>query len=205
MITRRNDDQWVRDLASEDIVLRDDAVGDLRDMLCRGLAISLSKTGRVDDAFLEDIVQDACIKILEKLDAFEGRSKFRTWAVTIAVHTAFSKMRKREWQNVSLESMTIGANFEPQVTADEFMANDQEDSRSKMLSKLKQLIDGELTEKQWTAITAELQGMPLSEIADKMSSNTNSIYKLMHDARKKLRRGLEAAGFTIKDLHEAWA
>lgn len=205
MITRRNDDQWVRDLESEDIVLRDDAVCDLRDMLCRGLAKSLSKSGRVDDAFLEDIVQEACIKILEKLPGFESRSKFRTWAVTIAVRTAFSKMRKREWQNVSLESLASDGNLDPTSTADEFATSDQENSRSRMLNKLQELIGSELTEKQWTAITAELQGMPLSEIADKMSSNPNSIYKLMHDARKKLRRGLEASGFTIEDLHEAWA
>jgi RNA polymerase sigma-70 factor (ECF subfamily) len=138
MTARRNDDQWAHDLASEDAAVRDDAVGDLRDMLCRGLAKSLPKSGRVDEAFLEDVVQETCMKILEKLDTFQGRSKFQTWAVTIAVRTAVSKMRRRDWQNVSLESMTAG-------------------------------------------------------------------YKLLHDARKKLRRGLEESGFTVEDVREAWA
>jgi RNA polymerase sigma-70 factor, ECF subfamily len=55
------------------------------------------------------------------------------------------------------------------------------------------------------AITADLLGMPLPQIAEKLGSNTNSIYKLLHDARKKLRSGLEAAGFTVDDLREAWA
>jgi hypothetical protein len=59
--------------------------------------------------------------------------------------------------------------------------------------------------RQWTAITAELAGMPLPQIALKLEMNTNSIYKLLHDARKKLRRGLESSGFTIEDIHEAWA
>jgi RNA polymerase sigma-70 factor (ECF subfamily) len=62
-----------------------------------------------------------------------------------------------------------------------------------------------LTEKQWTAITAELGGMPLPQIAEKLGSNTNSLYKLLHDARKSLRRGLEAAGYAIDDVLEAWA
>ena len=206
MTAHRNDEDWTRDLASEDAALREDAVRDLRDMLCRGLSKSLSKSGRADDAFLEDVVQEGCIKILEKLSAFEGRSKFRTWAVTIAVRTAVSKMRKRDWQNVSLESITADANFDPQIAAvDSSERSDQTTSRSKLLSRLKELIDGDLTEKQWTAITAELGGMPLPLIAEKLSSNTNSIYKLLHDARKKLRRGLEASGFTIVDVHEAWA
>jgi RNA polymerase sigma factor (sigma-70 family) len=205
MTARRNDGEWARDLASRDASQREDAVNDVRDMLLRGLSKSLSKSGRVDDAFLDDIVQEASMKVLTKLDAFEGRSAFRTWAVTIAVRTAVSKMRTRDWQNVSLDSVTADAVFEPQVAIDTSITSDQTDSRRTVLSKLKELIDTELTEKQWTAITAELAGMPLPQIADKMGSNTNSIYKLLHDARKKLRRGLEASGVTIEDVHEAWA
>lgn len=205
MTTRRNDDEWAHDLASEDAALRDDAVRDLRDMLCRGLAKSLSKGGRVDDSFLEDIAQEACMKILDNLGAFAGRSKFRTWAVTIAVRTAVSKMRKRDWRNVSLQSVTANAEFDPQVAIDASETSDQANSRLSLLYKLKELIDSELTERQWTAITAELGGMPLPQIAEKLGSNTNSIYKLLHDARKKLRRGLEASGFTIDDVREAWA
>ncbi len=205
MTARRNDDEWTRDLVSQDMALRDHAVGDLRDMLLRGLAKSLSKNYRVDDAFLEDVVQEACMKILEKLGGFEGRSKFRTWAVTIGVRTAISKMRKRDWQNVSLESVTAGANFDPQIAVDTSETSDQTNRRSRFLNKLKELIDSELTERQWTAITAELGGMPLPQLAEKLGGNTNSIYKLLHDARKKLRSGLEASGFTIEDVHEAWA
>lgn len=205
MTARRKDEDWTRDLASEDAALRDNAVGDLRDMLYRGLSKALSKHGRVDDAFLDDIVQEASLKILEKLGAFEGRSKFRTWAVTIGVRTAVSKMRTRDWQNVSLESVTSNAEFDPQVAVDASETRDQTNSRLDLLGKLKELIDSELTERQWTAITAELGGMPLPQIAEKLGSNTNSIYKLLHDARKKLRGGLEASGFTVEDVREAWA
>ena len=205
MIAQREDDNWTSDLASEDAALRESAVSDLRDMLLRGLAKSLSKQGRVDDAFLEDTVQEASMKILEKLGDFEGRSKFRTWAVTIAVRTAFSMMRKRDWQNVSLDSITSSAELDPQVAVDRSEPFAQTNSRLEMLGKLKDLISRELTERQWTAVTAELRGMPLPAIAEKLSTNTNSIYKLLHDARKKLRSGLEAAGFTIDELREAWA
>ena len=118
MTARRDDGDWTSDLASEDRSLRDDAVRDLRDMLLRGLAKSLTKYGRVDDAFLEDVVQEASVKILENLGQFEGRSRFRTWAVTIAVRTAVGKMRKRDWQNVSLESMASNSKFDPQVAVD---------------------------------------------------------------------------------------
>ena len=145
------------------------------------------------------------MKILEKLGLFQGRSKFQTWAVTIAVRTAVSKMRRREWQNVSLESVTSDAGFDPQIAVDSSETIDQTSSKAELLTKLKELIDSELTEKQWIAITAELAGMPLPQIAEKLGGNTNSLYKLLHDARKKLRRGLEAAGFTIENVREVWA
>jgi RNA polymerase sigma-70 factor (ECF subfamily) len=205
MTVRRDDGDWTSDLASEDRSLRDDAVRDLRDMLLRGLAKNLTKYGRVDDAFLEDVVQEASLKILGNLGQFKGRSKFRTWAVTIAVRTAVGKMRKRDWQNVSLESIASNSKFDPQVAVDTAESADQINRRSEMLNKLKELIDSELTERQWTALTAELGGMPLPVIAEQLGSNTNSLYKLLHDARKKLRHGLEAAGITIDDVHEAWA
>jgi RNA polymerase sigma-70 factor (ECF subfamily) len=204
MSARRDDNDWTRDLASLDVSLRDGAVSDLREMLFLGLSKSLSRNGRVDDAFLEDIVQEASMKILEKLADFEGRSKFRTWAVTVAVRTAVSKMRKREWQHVSLESIASDVEFDPRSAVDSTETVDKANSRSELLTKLKEMIDSELTKKQWTAITAELGGMPLPQIAEKLGSNTNSIYKLLHDARKKLRSGLEAAGFTIDDVCQAW-
>jgi RNA polymerase sigma-70 factor (ECF subfamily) len=205
MTARRNDGDWSANLASEDAALRNDAVRDLRDMLYRGLSKSLSKGRRVDDAFLEDIVQESSMKILEKLGDFQGRSKFRTWAVTIAVRTAVSKMRKREWQNVSIDSVSSHAELDPEIAADASGTIDQMNSRIELLRKLKELIDTELTERQWTALTAELRGMPLPQIAEELGTNTNSLYKLLHDGRKKLRRGLEAAGFTIDDVREAWA
>jgi RNA polymerase sigma-70 factor (ECF subfamily) len=205
MPARRHDEEWARDLASEDTARRDDAVSDLRDVLFRGLSRSLSKQGRVDDAFLEDVVQDSSMKVLEKLGTFEGRSKFRTWAVTIAVRTAVSKMRKRDWQNVSLDSVTTDVEIDPRIAVAATEAIDQTNRRSRLLGKLKELVDSELTERQWTALTAELAGMPLPQIAEKLGSNTNSLYKLLHDARKKLRRGLEASGFTSEDVREAWA
>jgi DNA-directed RNA polymerase specialized sigma24 family protein len=42
----------------------------------------------------------------------------------------------------------------------------------------------------------ELRGMPQAEIAVQMGLTRNALYKLTHDARQKLKRGLEAAGIS---------
>ena len=200
MRARRDDQRWLHDFASQDPSLRDDALRDLQDMLLRGLSKSMSKQGQVNTAFLEDVVQDASLKILDKLPSYEGRSKFRTWAVTIAVRTALSQMRKKEWQNVSLDILTTDNELHPQQAVDESESTEQAANKLMLLEKLKSLIETELSERQWTAITAELRGMPLAQVAEKMGTNPNALYKVLHDARKKLRRGLEAAGVTMDDV-----
>ena len=47
--------------------------------------------------------------------------------------------------------------------------------------------------------------MPQDEIARHLGSNRNAIYKLTHDARKNLKKGLEAAGYTAEDVLATFA
>jgi RNA polymerase sigma-70 factor (ECF subfamily) len=43
----------------------------------------------------QDVVQDAFFKAYQKLDQFQGNSKFYTWLVRIAVNEALMRLRKR--------------------------------------------------------------------------------------------------------------
>src|SRR4249919_2820953 len=43
----------------------------------------------------EDVVQDAFLKAYEKLNQFQGNSKFYTWLVRIAVNESLMRLRKR--------------------------------------------------------------------------------------------------------------
>jgi RNA polymerase sigma-70 factor (ECF subfamily) len=72
--------------------------------------------------------------------------------------------------------------------------------RQSLLAVMEQIIQQDLTAKQKTALLAELKGMPQQEIARQLGSNRNAVYKLTHDARKKLKAGLEAAGYTAADI-----
>ena len=44
----------------------------------------------------QDVVQDAFLKAYEKLDQFQGNSKFSTWLVRIAVNESLMRLRKRK-------------------------------------------------------------------------------------------------------------
>ena len=200
----RDNDTWTRDLRALGHV-QAEAITDLRGLLLRGLAKSLQARGAIDQAFLEDVVQQALVHILDHLEQFQGRSRFTTWAMTIAVRLAMRELRRKQWQDVSLESLTEHADFTPALAIDDTVSPAQHAEQHAVFEALGRLIDEALTDKQWMAITAELGGMPLEEIARRMGSNVNAVYKLLHDARKRLRRGLETAGYAAEDVRSAFA
>ena len=41
----------------------------------------------------------------KKIDTFEGRSQFTTWAYKIAVRVALNELRRRRWRDVSLDGL----------------------------------------------------------------------------------------------------
>jgi RNA polymerase sigma-70 factor (ECF subfamily) len=46
--------------------------------------------------------------------------------------------------------------------------------------------------------------MPLEEVARRMGTNRNAMYKLMHDARQRLKKKMEAEGLSPQDVLAAF-
>jgi RNA polymerase sigma-70 factor, ECF subfamily len=195
---------WMRDLRAGGPV-QAEAITDLRGLLLRGLTKSFQARGALDQAFVEDVVQQALVHILDHLEQFQGRSRFTTWAMAITVRLAMSALRRKRWQDVSLESMTEPIERALALDRDDTTSPAQYAEQHAMVETLRQLIDEALTDKQSMALTAELGGMPLEEIARRMGSNVNAVYKLLHDARQRLKHGLETAGYTAEDVRSAFA
>jgi RNA polymerase sigma-70 factor (ECF subfamily) len=200
----RDNDTWLRALQADGHV-QAEAITDLRGFLLRGLTKSFQTRGEMDPAFVEDVVQQALVHILDHLEQFQGRSRFTTWAMTITVRLAMSALRRKRWQDVSLESLTAESELAPALALDDTASPAQHAEQHALFETLRRLIDEALTDKQWVALTAELGGMPVEEIARHMGSTVNAVYKLLHDARKRLKRGLETAGYTAEDVRSAFA
>lgn len=178
------------------------ALEELRTILLRGLKSTVSKRG-ADPAFSEDIVQEALIRILDNLDSFEGRSKFTTWAMTIAVRTAISELRRKHYKNVSLDATTDDS-IRIDVPAEKQKTPAEQAEQRSILDRLQQAIDQDLTEKQRIVVRGALSGIPMEEIARRMHSNRNAVYKMFHDARQRLKSSLEAADFSPSDIQAAF-
>ena len=70
-----------------------------------------------------------------------------------------------------------------------------------MIEHLQSVISEELTDKQREVLVAtRIHGMPLEEVARRMGTNRNALYKLLHDARKRLKSRLEEEGLSPEDI-----
>lgn len=210
-MTRRTNEAWLHDLtAGGDAQAA--ALQDLRAVLASGLPYALVRwLSPGDPSFaplVEETVQDALLKILDSLHTFEGRSQFTTWAYKIAVNLALSKLRRRQWQDVSLDEL-VGEDAEmitPGVDADPAAGPAQLAEQRDMLQRVNRIIQEELTEKQRTALMARLvYGMPAERISEEMRMERNALYKLLHDARENLKRRLMREGLTPEDVLSAFS
>ncbi len=105
---QRTNDEWLADLGASGPA-REDALADLRpillDGLRRGLTNWVNTSGPEFAPMAEDFVQEALLKILANLETFAGRSKFTTWAHKITVRVALTELRRKRWQDRSLDDM----------------------------------------------------------------------------------------------------
>ena len=204
-MVERTNEEWLAALRGAG---RDEALADLRAFLVRGLGYALSNRSDVDDQILEDFAQDALLKILKALDSFRGESRFTTWAQKIAVNVAFTELRRRRWQDTSLDQLTEGQSldFVPDMLIDRSAGPDQQAVQRIFQETLQRLIATELTDKQRQALVAvRVHGMPLEEVARRMGTNRNAMYKLLHDARQRLKKKMEEEGLSAEDVLAAFS
>lgn len=206
-MSKRSNQEWLEDLAGAG---REAAIADLRELLLRGLRYTLAS--RVDsnlEIVIEDFAQDALLKVLDNIETFRGESQFTTWAQKIAARVAFTELRRKRWKDTSLESLATSkdgtSELEPRILADDAPSPENITSRHGMIAVVHRLIIEELTEKQREAIlNVMVYGIPLEELAVSMETNRNALYKLIHDARVRLKQRLEAEGLTPEDVLAAF-
>jgi len=150
---------------------------------------------------LEDLAYqaaaDALMAITGKLGQFRGESRFTTWAYRFVIFEVSAKIGRHFWRrpDVPLEAedwdrLPDRFGFEPA----------QESEWRDLLAALRRAVDTELTPRQREVFVAlVLNGIPLDALAVRLGSNRNAIYKMMFDARRKLRAALAANGYTDDD------
>ncbi len=209
MSTRTNE-TWLADLRATGLT-HEEALKDLRDVIQRGLPYALSRWLPASDPLfpplVEEVTQETLLRVLDQLDTFEGRSLFTTWVHKIAIRIALTELRRKRWRDASLDELTENEDAPPPagLLADSHASPETSAERKDMLERVRRILQEELTPKQREALTLlGLQDMPMDEAAKKMKTNRNALYKLLHDARLRLKKRLLMEGLTPQDLLSAF-
>lgn len=208
-MTERTNEEWLAELRGTPEV-QAPALEDLQVRLQRGIFYYLSRE-RSDLSGLsnheltqmsEDLAQDATLRVVENLDSFRGDSLFTTWATRIAVRVAISDLRRARYKDFSLDEMTANGDLlalsgNPVASAQP-PAPERAAEQTEILTRIQQALDDVLTERQQQALIAvAVRGVPLEVVAEQMNTNRNALYKLLHDARRKLKTHLESQGLSM--------
>jgi RNA polymerase sigma-70 factor (ECF subfamily) len=190
---------WIAALRGSASV-REPALAELHALLLRAAHFELGRrrgqlahlhAGDVEDLATQ-AADDALMAILRKLDDFRGNSRFTTWAYKFALLEAGVKARRRVWQG---REILIDDETWPELPATGRSAQQcLEDAE--LLRALREAVRSSLTPHQREVFAAlALNDVPIDVLAERLNTSRGALYKTLHDARRKLRLALAAAGY----------
>jgi len=195
------DDESARWLASlvEEGAPRERALGQLHAML---LGVARAEAFRRRGSLPSDIAadlddlcmqaaNDAMAAILRKLETFRGASRFTTWAYKFAVLEVSVRLRRRAWstRRVAFDELAWDR------VADSGAGVEQRHRQRELLAAVRHLVETSLTDRQRSVFLAAVaEDVPIDVIAERAGTSRGAVYKTLHDARRKLRDSLIAAG-----------
>jgi RNA polymerase sigma-70 factor (ECF subfamily) len=191
--------EWVSGLRARS----DEAVARLHALLLRGARFEVARRrptlphlrgNELDDIAME-AADDALMSVLARLEDFRGDSRFTTWAYKFALLEAAVKLRKRAWQGRELP-------LEPEswsLFASAGLGPEDEAEQSELLQTLQAAVSEALTPHQREVLVAlALNGIPIDVLAERLDTTRGALYKVLHDARRKLRAHLDERGISLE-------
>jgi RNA polymerase sigma-70 factor (ECF subfamily) len=205
MPTRTNE-IWLSDLRATGLV-REAALEDLRAIIQKGLPYALSRWLSPNqpqfNSLVEEVTQETLLRVLDQLGTFEGRSQFTTWVHKIAVRIALTELRRKRWRDTSLDELTENEDVPPPpgLLADPHAGPETSAERADMLARVRRIIEEELTDRQREALVLlGVRDMPMEDAARKLKTNRNALYKLLHDARVRLKSRLSVEDISPNEV-----
>ncbi len=155
-----------------------------------------SSHSRVAGPELDDMAHqaaaDAMVAITSKLGQYRGESRFTTWAYKFVIFEVSTKIGRHFWRNPTVAMDAEDWDHLPdRFGLDPARASEWRD----LMAALRWAVDEVLTDRQREIFVAlVLNGVPLDALVAELGTNRNAIYKVLFDARRKLRAVLVANG-----------
>lgn len=153
----------------------------------------------VEAADRSDLVQDAMLQVIRRLDTFRGDAQFSTWLYRVTANAALMRMRSdRRRRQTSFDDHEPEAEAAmhnvPATPGGEWALRvDQRVEEKHRRDRLERALD-ELPEGYRDVVLEHyLEGAPLQELADRLGTTESSVRSRLHRARTVLRERLREA------------
>jgi RNA polymerase sigma-70 factor (ECF subfamily) len=136
----------------------------------------------------DDVVQEVFVIVHRRLDGFEGRAHMKTWVFKIAVHVVqhyFRTHARKPGDRASAKGTEIHSLIERQESGPA-----AEVERLERLRTLDRLLDQLDESKRAVFVLAEIEQLTLSEIAEIVESNSNTVASRLRAARQAFEKAL---------------
>jgi RNA polymerase sigma-70 factor, ECF subfamily len=157
----------------------------------------LAITGPEVDDLAYQAAADALVAITGKLEQFRGESRFTTWAYKFVIFEVSAKIGRHFWRH---PVVPLDAEDWDRVPARFGMDPAHQAEWGDLFAALRRAVDTELTARQREIFVAiVLNDVPLDTLVIHLGSSRNALYKMLFDARRKLRAALAANGYLPDD------
>jgi RNA polymerase sigma-70 factor, ECF subfamily len=195
--------EWLRALADAGPA-REAALGSLHELLVRIAHREVARRGQrlaITGPELDDLAYqaaaDALVAITGKIGQFRGESRFTTWAYKFVILEVSAKIGRHFWLH---PAVPLDAEDWDRLPA-RFGADPAHQAEwGDLFAALRRAVNTELSPRQREVFIAiVLNDVPLDTLVLSLASSRNAIYKMMFDARRKLRASLAAKGYLPDD------
>jgi RNA polymerase sigma-70 factor, ECF subfamily len=191
--------EWLQALTDTGL-RREAALAQLHERLLRIARREAARRGprlAISGPELDDVAHqaaaDALLAITAKLGQFRGESRFTTWAYAFVMFEVSAKIGRHFWRH---PVVPLGAEDWDRLPARFGCDPAQQAEWRDLFAALRRAVDTDLTARQREVFIAiVLNDIPLDTLVIALASSRNAIYKMLFDARRKLRTALAANGY----------
>jgi RNA polymerase sigma-70 factor (ECF subfamily) len=149
--------------------------------------------GRELDDLAHQAADDAMLAILAKLADFRGESRFITWAYRFVILEVSAKLGRHYWRQP--RAVLDAGQWER--LPDRFGIDPARHAEAAgILAEVRRVVEEELTAHQRRIFLAVVvDQIPRDALVAELGLQKNAIYKVIFDARRKIRRALVMKGY----------
>ena len=162
----------------------------------RAYRLAIGITANAEDA--EEVVQDAFLNAITKIDTFRGESAFGSWFYRIVANSALGKARRRQGPRIALTLDQVlplvhadGSHAAP--AADWSAIIDDPSRRIEVRLAVSAAIEALPAHYRAAMVLRDVEGWTCAEIAEALSLSVGTVKSRVHRARLFIRKRLAGA------------